>query len=101
MKKDLVKLAVMGLTAGLCVSGQSPHQQNQEIAMTKCTKDTGDMTDTNSDQGSCNAKQGSSSCSNTPPSNVQSGQSDQDTTSSNMSNQRKSAARRAIESENQ
>ena len=49
MKKDLIKLAIVGLTAGLCLSAKeaptskkeepSSSKNDKELAMSKCSKD--------------------------------------------------------------
>ncbi len=57
MQKDLIKLALAGLAAGLCISAQSG--MGREIAMTKCSKSPTQ----NQGQSSCSGQQDQSSCS--------------------------------------
>jgi hypothetical protein len=94
MKHDFVKLAMAGLLAGFCVSATAatsaaPEEaltqleqsaESQEIAMTKCTKDTTD------EGSSCN---GQADCSKSPQC--------KDGASSELPVQRKSAAQRVLE----
>lgn len=40
MNKNLIKLALIGLAAGMCVSAKAaPKQKNQEVAFSKCSKE--------------------------------------------------------------
>ncbi|HSX27013.1 MAG TPA: hypothetical protein VLE89_08425 [Chlamydiales bacterium] len=75
MNKDLVKLAAIGLAAGLCFSGSSASTERGEIAMS-CSKsksempamDQEDSYKGNGDKSSCSGKSG---CSSTSSSEVQ------------------------------
>ena len=40
MNKHIIAIALIGLTAGLSISAKAAPEKNQEIAMSKCTKDT-------------------------------------------------------------
>ena len=64
MKKDLTKLAILGLLASSCLFANAP-SSSKEIAMSKCSKDTpaksscSDQSDSSStDKSSCNNKSG-------------------------------------------
>jgi hypothetical protein len=69
MKKDLTKLAMLGLLAGACVSAYQP-MSGKEIAMSKCSRDPtaptsdGTKSDPNKsndpidDDSSCNSQSG-------------------------------------------
>lgn len=42
MNKDLLKIALIGLVAGFCISAKEvPAKKSQETAMSKCTKENG------------------------------------------------------------
>jgi|GEM_PF-1869166 hypothetical protein len=106
MKKDLVKLAIVGLLAGFCLSAQGAPSDAGEIAMSKCTKDDmkksqnrnngmldDDEEGDNSDVNGCN---GPSGCGDN------SGQNNGDQQSSKvqmMQSKRKSAAQKVVEGE--
>jgi hypothetical protein len=56
MNKDLLKIALIGLAAGFCISAKAvPAKKNQEVAMSKCTKENGKK---NKCKGSCNDDNG-------------------------------------------
>ncbi len=56
MKNNVVKIALIGLAAGLCMSAKSaPVQKTQEVAMTKCSKDSNEKKDCDGDQA-CNSQ---------------------------------------------
>jgi hypothetical protein len=58
MNKDLLKIALIGLAAGFCISAKDvPAKRNQEVAMSKCTKENGS-------KEKCKKKKCGSSCSN-------------------------------------
>ena len=125
MRKDLVKLAIAGLTAGLCISAQS--EMGREIAMTKCSKSpaqnqgqsscsgaqgcgsSGDNQQKNNSmdngQSSCGSSSDSGSCGSSPDANTCSGQGDQSSQGEKIREARKvevrrlSAARAAVEGE--
>lgn len=61
MNKDLLKIALIGLAAGFCISAKAvPAKKNQEVAMSKCTKENGKKKKCGSscseDNSGCNAK---------------------------------------------
>jgi hypothetical protein len=63
MKKNLVKLAMIGLAAGLCVSAKAaPAKKTQEVAMAKCSKDKNGKRKCDT---SCNNRERDCGCSNT------------------------------------
>lgn len=65
MNKDLVKLAAIGLAAGLCFSASSTSTDRSEIAMS-CSKTKSEMApmdQENGDKSSCSGKNGCSSTS--------------------------------------
>lgn len=59
MKKDLIKVALIGLAAGFCVSAKAaPAKKSQEVAMVKCTKENGKK----KCDSSCGNKDGDCGC---------------------------------------
>jgi hypothetical protein len=55
MNKEMIKLALVGLAAGFCLSAQEVSFDGKEIAMSKCSKDDGSMP---AKKSSCNGKSG-------------------------------------------
>ena len=122
MKKNMIYLAMIGLSAGMCLSGKGDAAENkEEIAMSKCTKDLADeemdqeaekMEDSKKNSGGekkrgsgskshgCGGKNG---CEGMGGSNskqrMKPGQSPSDH-SMNYETNRKSAARKVLEGEN-
>ena len=118
MNKDLIKLALIGMTAGFCLSAKEAPSSSadKEIAMTKCSKE---KPQTNGGSGSsCSGSKGSScsgskgsSCSGSSGSSC-SGSDDEEndgsscncgpsqgdqSSSSQMKNKRKSAAQKVVQ----
>jgi hypothetical protein len=96
MNKDLIKLALIGVAAGFCLSAkEAPStKNNKEIAMSKCTKDNGQKKNGhgNGSCSSCGSDEGDSSCS----SNC-SNQGDQSDASTQMKGKRRSAAQKVLQ----
>ena len=109
MNKDLIKLALIGMTAGFCLSAKEAPSSSadKEIAMTKCSKE---KPQTNGGGSSCSGSKGSScsgssgsSCSGSDDEendgsscNCGPSQGDQ-SSSSQMKNKRKSAAQKVVQ----
>ena len=89
MKKDLIKLAMVGLLAGLCLSAQQADAKN-EVAMTKCSKEKSPETQP---AKKCNEKSDCNSCNS---SNGCNGNEESDATDA-VQSKRKSAARKVVE----
>lgn len=81
-KNDVVKLAVVSLAAGFCLSGQVARETNQEGAMTKSSKATAGV-DTDTDGSNSGLAQ----------------QQSEDQASQNMMDKRKGAAKRVVRGE--
>ena len=94
MNKDLIKLALIGMTAGFCLSAKEAPSSSadKEIAMTKCSKEKPQTNggSGSSCSGSDDEENDGSSC-NCGPS-----QGDQ-SSSSQMKNKRKSAAQKVVQ----
>ena len=103
MNKDLLKMALIGVSAGFCLSAQTPEfLEGKEIAMTKCTRDadanvqkapsngTNNMTpqDSNSDDNDSAGSNGS-----------EQGDNQSQSSSSGMKAKRKSAAQKVVQSD--
>lgn len=91
MSKDLLKIALIGLTAGVCLSAQELSAKSTNIlAMSKCSK--------SGDKASCTGK---SSCDgeDTDDDDQCSGKSGCGSTSTEMKNKRKSIAQKAPEAQ--
>lgn len=59
MKKNLIKIALIGIAAGFCLSAKAaPAKKNQEVAMTKCSKENGKK----KCDSSCASKNGDAGC---------------------------------------
>lgn len=59
MKKNLIKIALIGIAAGICLSAKAaPAKKSQEIAMAKCTKENGKK----KCESSCSCKNGDAGC---------------------------------------
>lgn len=98
MKKDLVRLAMIGLAAGFCMSAEAAPTIRSNIAMSKCSKDTSDKGNNSDDQSSCSGKSGCGSCSSSSlytPSNQS--KADESTAKSEVKSGRKSAAQKVLE----
>ncbi|MES2274109.1 MAG: hypothetical protein V4487_07945 [Chlamydiota bacterium] len=89
MSKDLIKLAMIGLTAGLCVSATtSIPDGNGQVAMSKCSKDTLPP-EADKDNGSgCSGSEGCGS---------QSSSNEDQSDASMMPAKRKSAAQKVVQ----
>lgn len=86
-KNDFVQLAIVGLVASFCISGQAAREDRREVAMSKCTRDTSDTPN----QGSnCD---GNGSC----PAPGADAQSQSDKLAPSPEAGRKSAARKVVE----
>lgn len=98
MKKDLVRLAMIGLVAGFCMSIEAAPTISREIAMSKCTKDTSDKGKNSDDQSSCSSKSGCNSCNSSSSYNPGSqSKSDESTAKAEVKSRRKSAAQKVLE----
>ena len=106
MNKDFVKFALIGLTAGFCLSAQAAPQKNdKEIAMSKCSKDNSQQKNggNGSCNGSCSNGNGNSSCSSNGKSKNSSCSSscnssdDQSDAAPQMKGKRKSAAQKVVQ----
>jgi hypothetical protein len=88
MTKNLIKLAMLGLMAGFCLSAAAaPKEENKEMAMSKCSKETAPDADKDGG-GGCSGPKGCGSMSGS--------KEDQSDAQSNMSNKRKSAAHKVV-----
>ena len=99
MNKDLVRLAMIGLAAGFCLSAQaSPTKDKRELAMAKCTKDNSKNGDSCDDSSSCGGKSNCNSCNSSSSYNPGAGaKSNESTAATEVKHKRKSAARKVLE----
>lgn len=91
MNQDLYKLALIGLSAGFCLSAQaapSNKSSGKEIAMAKCSKDSGGQKKSN------NSCSGSSSCNGQSSCGSYNGEDDE---ASFLEGKKKGAAKKALE----
>ena len=101
MKKDLVKLAIVGLLAGFCLSAQGAPSDSNEIAMSKCSKDNTQKSqnrnnDQDNDGSDANGCGGPNGCGDSPEQDTGDQQSDK---VQMMQSKRKSAAQKTVEGE--
>ena len=104
MKKDLVRLATVGLLAGFCLSAQGAPSEKQEVAMSKCSKDNTQKSqnenDGMSDDNHCSGNGDDNHCSGNSGCNNSEGDSDSNQQAGKMQtmqSKRKSAAQKAVE----
>lgn len=105
MKKDLLKLTLIGVTAGFCLSAKEApaSTSGKEIAMVKCSKDSGQMRNNgngNGNGGSCGSGCSSPVEEEPEDNSCKSGckdQGDQSDASSAMKNKRRSAAQKVVQ----